>query len=78
MRRKQAYRNEPSKILGYTPTRQTNYYLKALLGLTYHLNLDDVFATNLFPFIKAGRTVDGNEYDENLSLSNSFRDGGEI
>jgi uracil-DNA glycosylase len=40
--------------LGYTPTSPTNVNLIQLLKNHFDLSLDDVFATNLFPFIKPG------------------------
>lgn len=40
--------------LGYTPNWPTNRNLIRLLRETFNLALDDVYATNLFPFIKPG------------------------
>ena len=40
--------------LGYTPTWPTNTNLRLLLEETYNLRFQDVFITNLFPFIKKG------------------------
>jgi uracil-DNA glycosylase len=40
--------------LGYTPSLRTNENLQALLLCYFGLSLADVFATNVFPFVKAG------------------------
>ena len=40
--------------LGMTPGSPTNKQLRLLLHETFGLDLTDVFATNLFPFVKAG------------------------
>lgn len=40
--------------LGYTPTARTNINLQALLRHHLGLSLADVFATNVFPFVKLG------------------------
>ncbi len=40
--------------LGRLPTLPTNRNLEDLLKRTFNLRLDEVFATNLFPFIKLG------------------------
>lgn len=40
--------------LGYTPRLPTNRNLTLLLKETFGLELQDVFGTNLFPFIKTG------------------------
>jgi uracil-DNA glycosylase len=38
--------------LGYTPSLPTNRNLIRLLQLHFHVSLRDIYATNLFPFIK--------------------------
>lgn len=40
--------------LGYTPNVGTNIKLISLLKTHLNLNLNDIYATNLFPFIKMG------------------------
>jgi restriction system protein len=40
--------------LGYTPDLPTNRNLKGLLLTHFGLNLWDVYATNVFPFVKSG------------------------
>ncbi len=46
--------NPKSADLGHTPNLPTNCNLKRLLHQTFNLGLEDVFGTNLFPFIKPG------------------------
>jgi restriction system protein len=41
--------------LGYTPSRQTNKNLVALLRIHFELELNDIYVTNLFPFVKQGK-----------------------
>jgi restriction system protein len=41
--------------LAYTPSLQTNKNLIRLLKETFELTLRDIYATNLFPFIKPGK-----------------------
>lgn len=41
--------------LGHSPNLPTNKNLKVLLTETFGLQLQDVFATNVFPFIKPGK-----------------------
>ncbi len=40
--------------LGYTPSVRTNINLKRLLHAHFDLELEDVYATNLFPYVKPG------------------------
>jgi len=40
--------------LGHDPSRKTNWRLKELLPEHFHLTLDQVYATNVFPFVKGG------------------------
>jgi len=40
--------------IGHTPTLATNRNLRRLLRSTFDVDLTDVYATNLFPFIKPG------------------------
>lgn len=40
--------------LGHDPTRRTNIQLKHLLKEYFQLELEDIYATNVFPFIKKG------------------------
>jgi hypothetical protein len=40
--------------LGHDPTRHTNRRLKELLRRHFQMELSDVFATNVFPFVKPG------------------------
>ncbi len=54
MKAKNADKDEPSRVLGYSPANRTNINLIQLLNKTYDQELKDVFATNLFPFIKRG------------------------
>ncbi len=44
-----------AQSLGYTPTLPTNARLEQLLTITFGLCLSEVYGTNLFPFVKAGR-----------------------
>jgi len=44
--------DEDARVLGYTRDFPTNPNLSNLLGATFGLGLEDVYATNLFPFIK--------------------------
>ena len=46
--------DERRQRLGYTPDLPANLNLKRLLLDTFWLTLQDVFGTNLFPFIKPG------------------------
>jgi hypothetical protein len=41
--------------VGHDPTRGTNKRLQKLLGEHFRLALKDVYATNVFPFVKVGR-----------------------
>ena len=43
-----------ARDLGYTPKEPTNKNLQRLLLSTFGLQLKDIFATNLFPFVKPG------------------------
>ncbi len=43
-----------AQILGYTPALRTNQNLAKLLRDHFGLELRDVFATNVFPFVKLG------------------------
>jgi hypothetical protein len=47
--------DEECANLGYTPSLQTNKTLIRLLNKTFELTLRDIYATNLFPFIKPGK-----------------------
>jgi hypothetical protein len=40
--------------LGHTPRIPTNRNLKAILEIVFSLSLEQIFATNVFPFIKRG------------------------
>ncbi len=46
--------HEPSAKLGHSPSLPTNRTLIRLLKTTFGLLLPDVYATNLFPFVKPG------------------------
>ncbi len=39
---------------GYTPSVKTNIYLKELLLENFDLTLENIYSTNLFPYIKSG------------------------
>jgi len=41
-------------LLGHDPMRRTNTRLKQLLRKDFQLELQDIYATNVFPFIKEG------------------------
>ena len=47
--------DEVTANLGYTPSLPTNKNLIELLYKTFELTLRDIYATNLFPFIKPGK-----------------------
>jgi uracil-DNA glycosylase len=47
-------RNAESSECGHDPKFPTNIRLKKLLKNTFDLELEDTYATNLFPFIKGG------------------------
>jgi restriction system protein len=47
--------DEDARVIGYTPRLPTNENLSRLLEKTFGLCLQDVYATNLFPFIKSGK-----------------------
>ena len=47
--------DEDAANLGYTPSLQTNKTLIKLINETLELKLSDIYATNLFPFIKPGK-----------------------
>jgi hypothetical protein len=40
--------------VGHDPTRWTNRHLKDLLEKHFELRLEDIYATNVFPFVKCG------------------------
>jgi hypothetical protein len=44
--------DEAARDLGYTPSEPTNRNLARLLQATFGLSISDVYATNLFPFVK--------------------------
>ncbi len=46
--------DEDAKALGYTPIQPTNQNLSRLLETYFHVSMPQVFATNLFPFVKSG------------------------
>lgn len=46
--------DQETQRLGYTPAAGTNIQLKSLLQEHLRLGLEDVFATNVFPFVKEG------------------------
>jgi len=46
--------DEGARGLGYSPSEPTNRNLVRLLKATFGLSLSDIYATNLFPFIKPG------------------------
>jgi uracil-DNA glycosylase len=46
--------DENAKVLGYTPTEATTKNLSRLLDKHFQVSLSEVFATNLFPFVKQG------------------------
>ena len=46
-----------ARDLGYTPKEPTNRNLERLLLSTFGLRFKDIFATNLFPFVKPGGMV---------------------
>jgi restriction system protein len=46
--------DEDARVLGYTRDFPTNRNLSNLLAATFGLGLKNVYATNLFPFIKPG------------------------
>jgi hypothetical protein len=50
--------DEETANLGYTPSLPTNKTLINLLHKTFELPLYDIYATNLFPFVKQGRMSD--------------------
>lgn len=46
--------HEPSAKLGHTPSLPTNRNLVRLLKQTFGLTLEDIYGTNVFPFVKLG------------------------
>ena len=46
--------DQDAATLGYTPSLKTNQYLINLLNEYFGLKLHDIFATNVFPFVKLG------------------------
>jgi len=46
--------HEPSATLGHDPSLPTNRNLNRLLNKTFGLTLQDIYGTNLFPFVKPG------------------------
>ena len=46
--------HEPSAMLGHTPTLPTNRNLKRLLSINFGLTLQEIYGTNIFPFVKLG------------------------
>jgi uracil-DNA glycosylase len=56
---------------GHSPKRKSNRNLKHALKEVYSLELSDVFATNLFPFIKCG---DMSERIPRRDLDQAFKD----
>ena len=60
--------------LGYTPTSPTNVNLIQLLKGHFDLSLGDVFATNLFPFIKPGDMTAGIPARHMLLAARDFAD----
>jgi len=51
--------DEDARDFGYTRSSPTNQHLSELLEATFGLRLQDVYATNLFPFIKPGKLTGG-------------------
>jgi uracil-DNA glycosylase len=50
--------DEGARSLGYTPTEPTNENLSHLLDRHLRVSMSQVFATNLFPFVKPGAMSD--------------------
>ena len=50
--------HEPSVKLGHDPSLPTNRNLSRLLNTTFGLTLQNVYGTNLFPFVKLGGMSD--------------------
>ena len=48
-----------ARDLGYTPSEPTNKRLAELLRAHFNLDLADVYATNMFPFVKPGTMTEG-------------------
>lgn len=48
--------DEQTKRLGYAPTQSTSRNLERLVNATFGLPLSDIYGTNLFPFVKPGKT----------------------
>jgi uracil-DNA glycosylase len=44
------------QVIGYTPTAPTNRNLEARLKKHFDVAIKDTYATNLFPFVKPGKT----------------------
>jgi uracil-DNA glycosylase len=58
--------------LGHTPTLATNRNLTRLLHSTFAVDLSDVYATNLFPFIKRGPMNGPIPHDDLVRAANDF------
>lgn len=57
---------------GYTPSVKTNVYLKALLLEYFSLTLEEIYSTNLFPYIKPGSMSDDIAANDLLNSAKEF------
>lgn len=66
--------DQGAALLGYTPTAPTNVKLIQLLKTHFDLSIGDIFATNLFPFIKPGGMKAGIPAGLMLDAAKEFAD----
>ena len=64
--------SEDCVTLGYTPELPTNKNLIRLLGAHFGISLQDIFATNLFPFIKPGHMGHAIPWDDLVRAAIEF------
>jgi restriction system protein len=63
---------EVQRDLGHDPRRRTNINLTKLLKLHFNVDLADVYATNVFPFVKLGQMRDGIKRKDLVAAAEQF------
>jgi hypothetical protein len=64
--------DEGARDLGYTPSEPTNRNLARLLKNTFGLSISDIYATNVFPFVKLGGMSDRIPFADLIRAARQF------